>query len=229
MPEQWISVPEAASMMKVHPRTIERRIAAGKIDSRRGNEGQVQVLISVPEQVDAAATVSADAVPNEAFETVREMADRQVDLAAGTASALVRVAQEQAMRAENQLLLARQDAGRYRRESKWAVGLFVALLVALIVGVSWCTQIVTSARADRQHAIDQAERAADDARQAKDQLAAVQVKSIQEVTARANAQGELAAYKTELTSVVDMTTKKAVTTTQPTTLIHRLSEAFAGE
>jgi hypothetical protein len=216
--------------MKVHPRTIDRRIAAGKIDSRRGGEGQVQVLITVPDEVEptATATVSADAVPNEAFETVKEMADRQVDLAAGTASALVRVAQEQAMRAENQLMLARQDAGRYRRESKWAVGMFVALLVALIVGVSWCTQIVTSARAERQHAIDQAERAADEARQTKDQLAAVQTKSVEEATARAAAQGELAAYKTELTSVVDMT-KKHNPTTQPTTLIHRLSEAFAGE
>jgi excisionase family DNA binding protein len=231
MPEQWISVAEAASLMKVHPRTIERRIAAGKIDSRRGGEGQVQVLITVPEEVEPIAMVSADAVPNEAFETVKEMADRQVDLAAGTASALVRVAQEQAMRAENQLMLARQDAGRYRRESKWAVGMFVALLVALIVGVSWCTQIVTSARADRQHAIDQAERAADDARQAKQDLTVVQAKSVQYATAQADAQGELKAYKTELTSVVDMTRKKPATT-QPTGLIYRLnrlSEAFAGE
>jgi excisionase family DNA binding protein len=224
MPEQWISVAEAASLMKVHPRTVERRIAAGKIESRRGVEGQVQVLITVTDTPDPAPV---ETVPNEAFETVKEMADRQVDLAAGTASALVRVAQEQAMRAENQLALARQDAGRYRRESKWAVGSFVAVLILLIAAVGWCTQTVTAARGERQHALDNADRALSDARQAQATLEELRVRAVESAKGESKAQGELAAYRTELSSVVDLTRKRP--TTQPANLIQRLSEAFAGE
>jgi hypothetical protein len=224
MPEQWISVAEAASMMKVHPRTVERRIAAGKIESRRGGEGQVQVLITVTETPDPAP---AEAIPNEAFETVKEMADRQVDLAAGTASALVRVAQEQAMRAENQLALARQDAGRYRRESKWAVGSFVAVLILLIAAVGWCTQTVTAARANAQRATENADRALSDARQSQATLEELRIRSVESAKGESKAQGELAAYRTELSSVVDMTRKRP--TTQPTSIIQKLSEAFAGD
>ncbi len=104
MPEQWTSVAAAAAAMNVHPRTIERRLACGKIESRRGENGQVQVLVNLP---DIAEPFNAGALV-----TVKELADRQVDIAAGSASALVRIAQEQASHAQSQLLLARQDAGR---------------------------------------------------------------------------------------------------------------------
>src|SRR5215471_16775089 len=121
MPEQWMSVAEAAATMKVHPRTVERRIAANKIESRRSADGQVQILVTVPDIVEP--------MSSQALDTVKELADRQVDIAAGSASALVHIAQEQAMRAESQLVLARQDAGRYHREAQMALGLVAAMLV----------------------------------------------------------------------------------------------------
>ena len=130
MPEEWLSVAQAAAAMKVHPRTIERRMVANKIEFRKNEDGQVQVLVSLPDIEPVAEQVSS-----EAFETVKELANQQVDIAAGSASAIVRVAQEQAMRAENQLLLARQDAGRYRRESRFAVGLVAGILL-LVIGAS---------------------------------------------------------------------------------------------
>src|SRR5258707_7165140 len=78
MPAQWMSVAEAAASMKVHPRTIERRLAADKIDSRRNEEGQLQVLVMVPDTVQS--------MSEGALETVRELADRQVDIGAGSGS-----------------------------------------------------------------------------------------------------------------------------------------------
>ena len=38
MPDTWMTLAEAAAAIKVHPRTIERRIAAGKIQTRRADD-----------------------------------------------------------------------------------------------------------------------------------------------------------------------------------------------
>src|SRR5690242_18025266 len=48
MPDKWMTVAAAAATINVHPRTIERRIAAGRIESRRTDDGQLQVLINAP-------------------------------------------------------------------------------------------------------------------------------------------------------------------------------------
>ena len=61
MPDKWMTVAAAAATLNVHPRTIERRIASGKIESRRTDDGQLQVLINAPDDSSAGA---------EAFETV---------------------------------------------------------------------------------------------------------------------------------------------------------------
>jgi hypothetical protein len=227
MPDQWLSVAEAAAAMKVHPRTIERRIASNKVESRKNDDGQVQVLVSLPD-----APEPVEPVSSEAFETVKELANQQVDIAAGSASALVRVAQEQAMRAENQLLLARQDAGRYRRESRFAMGMVATILVLVIGAVYWCTRTITQSQADVRRASDSAAAAALDAKAAQQQLAAQNDKLDSALTdrdnallAKAKAEGELAAYKTELLGVVKLTT--APPATQPG-LIRRMTSAFIG-
>jgi hypothetical protein len=226
MPEEWLSVAEAAATMKVHPRTIERRIVANKISSRKNDDGQVQVLVNLPDVVEP--------VSSEAFETVKELANQQVDMAAGSASVLVRVAQEQAMRAENQLLLARQDAGRYRKESRLAIGLVASILVIVIGAVWWCTRTITQSQDDVRRASDSARSAADDAKAAQGQLAAQDDKldaALRDrdsaLIAKAKAEGELAAYKAGLSSVIRMTQKPAAPATQPG-LIQRMSQAFIG-
>jgi excisionase family DNA binding protein len=38
MPDKWMTVAAAAATLNVHPRTIERRIASNKIESRRTDE-----------------------------------------------------------------------------------------------------------------------------------------------------------------------------------------------
>ncbi len=218
MPEQWLSVAEAAASMKVHPRTIERRVSAGKIENRRNDDGQVQVLVNLPEQVEP--------VSSDALETVKELANQQVDIAAGSASALVRVAQEQAMRAENQLVLARQDAGRYRHEVKMAMAVVGGGILVVLIAVAWCTYAITQSQADARRAADNAAQSAERARIAEAHSEADHNRLDDAILARANAEGELKAYKTELNAVVEMTKPKPAAT-QPTTFIKRLSDAFA--
>jgi hypothetical protein len=218
MPEQWLSVAEAAASMKVHPRTVERRIAAGKIQSKKNDDGQVQVLITLPDIVEP--------VSSEAFETVKELANQQVDLAVGSGSALVRVAQEQAMRAENQLLLAREDAGRYRRESRMAMALVGCILLIVIGAVGWSTHAITAAQADARRASDNAARTAEEAKIAQSALVTERNRVDSTAIAQAKAEGELAAYKTELSAVVQMTQKRPAT--QPANFVQRMTEAFIG-
>jgi hypothetical protein len=238
MPDQWLSVAEAAAHMKVHPRTIERRIAANKIQSHRNDDGQIQVLVDVPDIVEA--------LPSEAFDTMKELADRQVDIAAGSASALVRIAQDQTIRAENQLLLARQDAGRYRQETKLAFNMLAVTLILVIAAVGWCTYTITAVRADARRATDNAQRAETERQQIADtaRLAQAAIESERDAErqhsqasdiaahnadlARAKAEGELAAYKTELSGVVGLTAKRPATT-QPASLFERLMQASIGQ
>ncbi len=216
MTVQWVSIAEAAAAMKIHPRTVERRAAAGKIESRRNDDGQVQVHLELAEPDPS----PAEPIAAEAFETVREMADRQVDIAAGSASALVRAAQEQAMRAEHQLDLARQDAGRYRRETQMAMSLVAVMLLGLIVAVGWCTHTITRDR-------DSAVIATESARQATGELQQVRDQLVSATAARAEAVGELAAYKQGLATVVEQTRPHPAT--RPATLIERITQVLAND
>lgn len=49
MPEKWMSIVAAANHLACHTRTIERRIASGKFQSRKGDDGITQVLLDVPD------------------------------------------------------------------------------------------------------------------------------------------------------------------------------------
>src|SRR3954454_20820889 len=101
MPDKWLTIAAAAATLDVHPRTIERRIASGKIQTRRADDGQVQVLVDV---TDEPASSIADPL-----EAVRELAQDQVSLATGSASAIVRLAQTDADRARGELERVRQE------------------------------------------------------------------------------------------------------------------------
>ena len=220
MPIEWLTIAEAAALIKVHPRTVERRAAAGKIESRRNDDGQVQVLIDVPEPT----PTGPEPVSVEAFETVREMADRQVDIAAGSASALVRAAQEQAMRAEHQVELHKQEAGRYRREAQMAMAL-VALIFLLVLGaVMYGTSVITAAKADAQGSRERAVVAEETAKRATNESAQAREQVSVARAAKANAEGELKAYKAGVATVIEQTRPA----TRPATFFDRITAAFTG-
>ena len=222
MPDQWMTIAEAAAALRVHPRTVERRIAANKIETSRGDDGQVRVLINMPDPVEPE-------MPDHdvAFETVRDLADRQVDIAAGSASAIVRYATEAAERSQQDLVLARQDAGRSRRDARLAWGVVGTLAAGLTVAVSWCMYSVTEARSDARHLsqrIQQVEQRAgqveDTARQAELARETARREAEAAAVAKARAEGQLAAYVEQA--------EKSRPTTRPTFLA-RLGQALLEE
>ena len=150
MSDKWMSVAAAAASLNVHPRTIERRIASGRIQSRRGEDGQVQVLINAPDAApdNVAPQPPPNTVPNEALETVKELAQDQVSLATGSASALVRFAQDDALRARQELSVVRLGVTRARRDARFAWSAVALMGAAIIVAVGWTTQRLTRADAD---------------------------------------------------------------------------------
>ena len=74
MPDKWVTFAEAAAALKVHPRTVERQIKSGKLQSRRTDAGQLEVLIDIAES----SGTSADAVS-----VVAGQAENQVQFAWG--------------------------------------------------------------------------------------------------------------------------------------------------
>ena len=152
MPDKWMTVAAAAATINVHPRTIERRIASGKIESRRTDDGQLQVLINAP---DDPPTNNGPAT--EAFETVKELAQDQVSLATGSASALVKFAQDDAQRARHELDIVRQDAGRARQSANVA-WISVGVMAAVVcVAVGWTSYKLTRTTDDVRVLTQQAE------------------------------------------------------------------------
>ena len=247
MAEQWMTVAEAAASLKVHPRTIERRIAAGKMQTRREDgEGTVQVLIEAPDVVP---------VQSEALETVKELADRQVDIAAGSASALVRISQDLAGRAERDLAIARQEivvarqetsivreeVMSVRRGARFAWASVAGLAAVVVVAVGWCSHTITAANATVRQLDERATDAevtlvevkkdystertqlVSERQKLTEQRDTFREKSHEEQTARARAEGELAAYKTELAQTAAMRQPA----TRPVNVVARIAQALA--
>lgn len=210
MSDKWMTIAEAAAGLKVHPRTIERRIAGGKIQARRADDGQLQVLINLPD--------TSDPAPDTAIEAVRELAADQITLATGSASALVRFAQDDAVRSREQLDLVRQDVGRARRVALagWCV---VAMLgIGVTVAVGWTASTLTRARQDVKtlsERAEQIERETDRLKSERDALRDKVQTAQLEATA---AQARLAAYKEQSDNRP---------TTRPASLVQRIAAAIA--
>ena len=218
MPDQWMTIAEAAAALRVHPRTVERRIASNKIETSRGDDGQVRVLINMPD------TVEAD-VPQQdfAFETVRELADRQVDIAAGSASAIVRYATEAAERSQQDLVLARQEAGRARRDARLAWGVVGTFAAGVTLAVAWCMHTVTAARTDARHLSQRIQQVEEIARRAELARETARKDAEDASIAKARAEGQLAAYVEQAERA-----EKTRPTTRPT-FFARLGQALMEE
>jgi excisionase family DNA binding protein len=235
MVEQWMTVAEAAAYLRVHPRTIERRLAAGKLASGRAEDGQVVVRIEVPDEPEADGAPDND-VNDAAFEAVKELADRQVDIAAGSASAIVRMTQELAERATQDLAICKTELQVARKSSRVAwitVGLLGGTLTAALMGtITWSGRTLADERAnvrvlgeklqevrqDKQALARDLGAERDTARRA--ELAARQ--DLEDVKlARAKIEGELAVYARQADA------RPASATTRPASVIQRIAAALA--
>ena len=214
MSDTWMSIAEAAASLKVHPRTIERRIAGGKIQTRRADDGLLQVLINLPDTPD-------DALDNtNALETVRGLAADQVSLATGSASALVKFAQDDAIRSREEVAFVRQDTRRAR------IGALIAWCVVALVGVGvtvavgWTAQKITRANEDVRHLSDYVDKMEAETQKLIAERDAARQEVQQAKIASAEATGKLAAY-------VEQANNRP--TTRPTNLIGRLASAFSDQ
>lgn len=222
MPDKWMTVAAAAASLDVHPRTIERRIASNKIDSRRTDDGQLQVMIDVPD--------TAEPEPSP-LETVRELAHDQVSLATGSASALVKFAQDDAQRARTELSIARQDADSARRGSRFAWSAVALMTLVICAAVGWVSHKVTKADADIRSLSERAKLMESEAQELLvERNNAQHIAQASEID-RAEAAGRLAAYveQHEKQAAILAAESHKRPTTAPTTLIQRIAGAIAGE
>ncbi|HVT90286.1 MAG TPA: hypothetical protein VHD56_15650 [Tepidisphaeraceae bacterium] len=206
MSDKWMTVAEAATALKVHPRTIERRIAGGKIQTRRADDGLLQVLVEVPD------------TPDTALETVRELAADQVSLATGSASALVHFAQDEATRARQDLALVRQDVGRARRHATAAWCMVAVLGIGVTIAVGWTASTITRANSDVKHLAERT------------QQAEAQAKVLAEERDAARQEAEHARLQTaEVSSKLAIYLEEAAKrpTTRPAGLLERIATAIA--
>lgn len=222
MPDKWMTVAAAAASLDVHPRTIERRIASNKIESRRTDDGQLQVLIDVPD--------TADPGPDP-LETVRELAQDQVSLATGSASALVRFAQEDAQRARTEISIVRQEADSARRSSRFAWSAVAVMTITVCAAVGWVSHKVTKSDADIRSLSERATLMESEAQQLLDERNRAQALAQAAEVERAEAAGRLAAYVEQHEKQAEILAAQSDKrpTTQPATLIQRIAGAIAGE
>jgi hypothetical protein len=222
MPDKWMTVAAAAATLNVHPRTIERRIASNKIESRRTDDGQLQVQIDVPD--------TADPAPDP-LETVRELAQDQVSLATGSASALVKFAQDDAQRARTELSIARQQADSARRGARLAWVAVAIMTIGVCGAVGWVTRKVTQSDSDIRTLNERAALMEHEAQQLLDERNKAQSLAQAAEVDRAEAAGRLAAYieQNEKQAQILAARSDKRPTTKPSTLIQRIASAIAGE
>lgn len=221
MPDAWMTVAEAATNLKCHTRTIERRIAGGKLKARRTEDGTLHVLIDLPDNAEPA--VESNDV---AFEAVRELAADHVSLATGSASALVKFAQDDASRARDELVLVRQNAQRSHRNAVLAWSIVGVCAVAVTIATGWTASRITKADADVRQMTDyanqmqQASKALETERDAARMQAAVAERNA------AEASGKLSAYVEQNQKMAEIAAKQRPTT-GPASFVQRLAEAMA--
>src|SRR3954469_579517 len=208
MPDKWMTIAAAAATINVHPRTIERRIASHKIESRRTDDGQLQVLINAPDDPPAGT---------EAFEAVKELAQDQVSLATGSASALVKFAQADAERARGELSLVREDAGRARHSAKVAWISVAAMAACVCAAVGWTTFKITRTTDDIRTLTEQAEAV---------KLDALRLRQERDMAKREAEEAKLASAKTEGHLEAVSQKSDARPTTRPTSFIQKWASTF---
>ena len=182
----------------------------------------MQVLIDVPDTAEA---------PTDPFDTVRELAQDQVSLATGSASALVKFAQDDAQRARTELSIARQEADTARRGARRAWVAVALMTIAVGGAVGWVSHRVTKADGDIRALTQRATLMESEAQQLLDERDKAQTLAQSAEVGRAEATGRLAAYVEQSEKQAEILAEQSDKrpTTKPTTLIQRIASAIAGE
>jgi outer membrane murein-binding lipoprotein Lpp len=220
MSDKWVTFAEAAAALKVHPRTVERQIKGGKLQSRRTAAGQLEVMIDVVETLDA---------NSEALSVVAGQAENQVQFALGATSAIVKSAQEDAQ-------LARMDAERAwdetriaRRGSRLAWSLVGTMAVALVLAVGWTASSMTRAQVELKHASEQVKTLSDNVGQVASERDHLREQMADSNEKRARAEGELSGrVSADNQAASVMLQERQKPTTRPSLLEPRLANLLWG-
>ena len=219
MPDKWVTFVEAAAALKVHPRTVERQLKSGKLQSRRTDAGQLKVLVDMPETASPAA---------DALSVVAGQAENQVQLALGATSAIVKTAQEDAR-------LARLDAERAwdetrvaRRSSLIAWSAMSVMAAVMLVAVGWTASTLTRSQVEMQHANDQAKTMSESARQLSAERDNLRSQLADSNEKRSRAEGELSGRVSADNQTVALALRKQEPTTRPTYLVEKLANLLSG-
>ncbi len=167
MPETWLTLEQAAVTLKCSLRTIERRIAGGKLQVRQTNDGRREALIDLPDTGAPAAQMTDAAVA-----AVSEHADERARIAVDAAKALTVAADRQvglyrelsdrarddAERAWDQIQhvrhdmeLARSEIIRVRKSSRFAWATVALLSAITTAAIAFSAASITSANSDLKH------------------------------------------------------------------------------
>jgi hypothetical protein len=123
LPGPWVPIAEAAAVLRVHPRTVERRVAAGTLPHRRDHRGRVLVLVEVEEPPQRRQDAAQAVVGAERHLQVVEAPDRTTAILAGLA--------------DRTLAAGRVEIAQARRSARWGWGVAgsTAVAAAVLVGV----------------------------------------------------------------------------------------------
>jgi len=219
MSDKWVTFAEAAAALKVHPRTVERQIKSGKLQSRRTAAGQLEVMIDVVETLDASS---------EALSVVAGQAENQVQFALGATSALVKSAQDDSR-------LARLDAERAwdetriaRRGSRVAWSLVGTMAVALLLAVGWTASSMTRAQVELRHASEQVKTLSDNVGQVAGECDHLREQLANSNEKRAHAEGELSGRVSADNQAATAVILRQQPTTHPSLLEPRLANLLWG-
>jgi hypothetical protein len=218
MSDKWVTIAEAAAALKVHPRTVERQLKSGKLQSRRADGGQLEVQIDVPESQGLGA---------EALSVVAGQAENQVQLALGATSTLVKTAQEDARLARLDAERAWEETRIARRGSVVAWSVVGVMAVAMTVAVGWTSSALTRSQVELAHAADQVKTVSDTAGQLAAERDNLRRQLADADEKRSRAEGELSGRVAADNSTMALAIRKQNPTTQPTGLFERLASLFA--
>ncbi len=219
MPDKWVTLAQAAAALKVHPRTVERQIKNGKLQSRRTEAGQLEVSIEV-----LAETTSA----SEALAVVAGQADHQVQLALGATSALVKAAQDDAQLARSETQRAWSEARIARRGAGVAWATLGIMAAGLMVAVGWASSTMTRSQVELKHSAVQIQQMSDTVVQLSASREELRTELEVANVKRAHAEGELTARQIADRPNALAAWRHAAPTSQPTGLLDHIANLLSG-
>jgi hypothetical protein len=220
MPDKWVTFAEAAAALKVHPRTIERQMKSGKLQSRRTDAGQLEVLIDIPETMGTSA---------DALSVVAGQAENQVQFALGATSAIVKTAQEDARLARLDSERAWEETRVARRGSLIAWSTVGVMVVALLVAVGWTASAMTRSQVELRHAAEQVKVVSDTAGQVTAERDNLRQQLADANEKRMRAEGELSGrVSADHDTMALALRKEEQPTTRPSLLESRLANILSG-